>query len=219
MARNRDYVVVFGTKPVDPSLDAYVNEGYVRIDHWPPTSADYRKGRQVWGPGEARFIIWPKMKERKDLRRFKGVYAKCLDEIFIEGKWCIVADEALWLASRDGLGLSIPLGDTAYGTASNGVSLYLCVQRQANIPPVAWTSVTEAEIFHMGRTDDVRELASLGTYPPKAAIAAVQGAVGPGMTRDDTINGGRGHRFLSLPTRGGATWAMTEVEEPARSGA
>jgi hypothetical protein len=205
-ARLRSPVVVFGTKPVDPTLDSYVSEGYVRIDHWPPTNADYRKGRQVWQPGEARFIIWPQMKRREDLRKYRHVYAKALDEIFIEGHWCIVADEGLWLASRGGLGLAIPLGDTAYGTASNKVSLYLCVQRHANVPPVAWTSVAEAEIFHMGRTEDVRELASLGTYPPRAAIEVVQrGLADPD---DEEIS----HRFLSLPTRGGSRWAISEVE-------
>jgi len=198
MARNRSHVVVLGTKPVDPSLDAYVAEGYVRIDHWPPTNEDYRKGAKVWAEGDARFILWPKMKKREDLRRFRPVFAKCIEEVFIEGRWCIVCDEGLWLASRDGLNLGRHLSDLAFGSASNKVSLYLCIQRPANVPPVTWTSVSEAEIFHMGRTDDVRELASLGTYPPKAAVVAVQNL--------------RGHGFLSLPTRGGAEWAISQVD-------
>jgi hypothetical protein len=198
VARIRKFVVVFGTKPVDPSLVAYVDEGYIRIDHWPPTKQDYKKGAEVWPAGEARFIIWPKMVKRDDLRRFRDVYAKCMEEVFIEGRWCIVADEGLWIAGRGGLNLGQQLSDVAYGSASNKVSLYLCVQRQANVQPVTWTSVSEAEIFHMGRADDVRDMASLGVYPPKETIAAVQGL--------------RGHRFLSLPTRGGAEWSISEVD-------
>jgi hypothetical protein len=91
-----------------------------------------------------------------------------------------------------------PLGDIAYGTASNNVSLYLLVQRPANVPPVAWTSVSEAEIFKMGRRDDVRELASLGVYEPNQTIEVIQRL--------------RGHQFLSLPTRAQAEWSISEVD-------
>lgn len=196
-ARLRSCVVVLGTKPVDPSLDAYVDEGYVRIDHWPPTRSDFNKGRG-WVEGEARFILWPRITKREELRGMRSLYAKCFDDVFIQGKWCIVADEGLWISGKTGLNLGAQLGDIAYGSASNKVSLYLCVQRPSNVPPVTWTSVSEVEIFHMGRTDDVREMASLGTYDPKAVVPVVQQL--------------RGHAFLSLPTRGGAQWAISEVD-------
>lgn len=210
VARFRPAVVVFGTKPVDPSLDAYVNEGYVRIDHWPPTDADYRKGAKIWAPGTARFILWPEIKTLADLRRFGYLYAKAMDEIFIEGKWCVVVDEGLWIAAPTGLGLGQQLGDMCYGTASNGVSMYVLVQRPANVPPVVWTSVSEAELFHMGRRDDVRDLASLGTVDPNAAADVVQrlGTRLPGDPPKPWVP----HRFLSLPTRGGADWSVSEVD-------
>jgi hypothetical protein len=198
MARRRNPVVVFGTKPVDPSLDEYVAEGYVRIDHWPPTPRDYREGRKVWADGDCRFILWPHMKSRKDLRGFSHIYEKALDEIFIEGFWCIVVDEGLWLASPSGLGLALPLGDTAYGTASNNVSLYLLIQRPAGVPPVTWTSVSEAEIFSMGNREDVRKLASLGRQEPNQTIQVVRKL--------------QGHQFLSLPTRGQADWTISELD-------
>jgi hypothetical protein len=207
VARFRNPVVVFGTKPVDPSLDAYVAEGYYRIDHWPPLPRDYREGKKRWAPGECRFILWPHIKERKQLRGFRHVFAKAIDEIFIEGKWCVVVDEGLWLAAPRGLGLANELGDLAYGTASNEVSMYLLVQRPANVPPVAWTSVSEAEIFKMGRRDDVRELASLGVYEPNQTIEVVKSLNG------GTANlGNVGHQFLSLPTRGQAAWSISEVD-------
>lgn len=198
MARLRNPVVVFGTKPVDPSLDAYVDEGYVRIDHWPPEPKDYREGKKVWADGDCRFILWPHMKARADLRRFAQVYAKAMDEIFIEGYWTVVVDEGLWLAAPHGLNLGRALGDMAYSTASNKVSMYLLVQRPANVPPVAWTSVSEAELFKMGNRDDVRKLASLGVYDQNQTI--------------DTVRALRGHQFLSLPTRGQAEWTISEVD-------
>lgn len=195
MARQRDYVVVLGTKPVDGSLDAYVAEGYTRIDHWPPTSSDMRKGG--WDGNEARFILWPKIKKRADLRAFRAVYAKCLDDIFIDGRWCIVADEGLWLSARDGLNLGVALGDIAYGSASNQVSLFLCIQRPAGLPRITWASCADAYIFKTGVTNDLRELASLGTYDPKPVAQAIKRL-------------GR-YEFLALPCRGGSEWAVSKV--------
>lgn len=198
MARIRDYVVVFGTKPVDPQLTAYVDEGYYRIDHWPPTKQDFRKSG--WGEGEARFIVWPKITKREELRAYRHVYKDALDQIFIDGGWTVVVDEGLWLSGKSGLALGQELGDLAYGAGSNNVKLYLLVQRQANVSPVAWTSASQAMFFHMGRTDDVRELASLGTYPPRETVAVIQGL--------------RGHQFLALPCRAGEEWVISEVENP-----
>jgi hypothetical protein len=194
VARLRDYVVVCGTKPVDPSLDAYVSEGYTRIDHWPPVKKDFERQQE----GQARFILWPHMKAREDLRRFKAVYAKMLEDVFVEGRWCVVVDEGLWMAGRKGLGLETEIGDVAYGSASNKVSLYLLVQRESNVGPVAWTSVSDAMVFHMGRVSDVRDIASLGTKPPNDVVKVIQHL--------------RGHQFLELPCRGGADWSISEVD-------
>lgn len=194
LANLRRFVVVFGTKPVDPSLDAYIADGYKRIDHWPPQRSDFRD----MPDGVAHFILWPKIAKREDLRRFRPVYAKCFDDIFIEGRWTMVIDEGLWMAARTGLDLGKQMGDVAYSTASNKVSMVLLVQRPTNVPPVTWTSCSDALIFHLGRTDDVRELASMGTYDPKIAQTAVRQL--------------RGHQFLDLPCRGGAEWSVTQVE-------
>ncbi len=198
LANLRKYVVVFGTKPVDPSLDEYVADGYERIDHWPPTRHDFRNQEN----GQARFILWPKIKKREELRAHRAVYAKALDEIFIEGRWTIVIDEGLWMAAPTGLGLGRHMSDLFYGAASNKVTGVLLVQRPANVPPVTWTQCSDALIFHIGRTDDVRELASMGVYDPAEARAVVRSL--------------RGHQFLDLPCRGGAEWSITEVELGAR---
>lgn len=200
MARLSPYVVVLGTKPVDPSLDAYVKEGYVRIDHWPPTPADYRKGRRAgWDKDEVRFILWPKIEKRSQLRDLRPIYARLFDHVFIDGGWTVVADEGLWISAKTGLDLGPHMGDVAYGSASNGVSLYLCIQRPAGIPPVAWTSCSWAAVFHMGRLEDVRDIASLGVYPAQDCQLAVRQL--------------RGHQFLDLPCRGGAEWSISEYEQ------
>lgn len=203
-ARLRNYVVVFGTKPVDPSLDEYVAEGYTRIEQWPPTKKQLEPDRN----GDVRLILWPKIKKRSDLRNptIRAHYARCLDEAFIKGRWTLVVDEGLWMSRRDGLNLGMELGDICYGGASNKVTVMLIIQRPAGIPPIAWSSCTDAMVFHMGGTRDVRELASLGTVDPKSAVAAVHSLGG-----DDSDNE-PSHQFLALPCRGGKRWSISEVD-------
>jgi hypothetical protein len=193
-ARMRRYVVVLGTKPVDPSLDEYLAEGYERTEVWPPPRKLLTPDRN----GDVRLILWPKIKARADLRRHRQQYQRFLDHAFINGRWTIVADEGLWLASRTGLNLGSELGDIAYGSASNGVNLCLLIQRPAGIPRVTWSSVSDAMVFHSGVTNDTRELASLGTIDPKAVTMAIRQL--------------QGHDFLALPCRGGATWATSRVD-------
>jgi energy-coupling factor transporter ATP-binding protein EcfA2 len=195
VARIRQYTVVLGTKPRDSSLTAYEEEGYLRIDHWPPTRDDVR---QFDGLGEVRFLVWPKIQRREDLRRHRPLFVKVIEQIFAEGGWCIVVDEGIWATSKDGLDLGTELSDLAYGARSSHVSMILLAQRLPPRVPIIWTSVSQALLFHQGRTDDIRELASLGVYEPREAADAMQSL--------------KGHQFLDLPVRAQAEWSISEVD-------
>jgi energy-coupling factor transporter ATP-binding protein EcfA2 len=193
MLRLRPYVVVLGTKPRDESLDKYVAEGYRRISQWPPKPKELEPNRD----GQVKLLLWPEIRQYTDLRKYREEYRRCLGDIFTDGGWALGCDEGLWVASRKGLGLDSELADIAYGAASNKVSLHLCIQRPAGLSRVTWSSVSDAYVFHCGVTNDVRELASLGTYSPQDAGAAIRQL--------------QGHQFLRLPCRGGATWQVSEV--------
>lgn len=193
MLRQRSYVVVLGTKARDSSLEAYEDEGYRRITQWPPT----KKQLEPESDGSVRLLLWPEMKEYRDLRRHRETFRHFLGDAFAKGGWSIGCDEGLWVASNKGLGLDAELAAIAFGGASNKVSLYLCIQRPAGLSRVSWSSVYDAFVFHCGITGDVRELASLGIYNPRDAAQAIQSL--------------RGHQFLRLPCRGDATWQVTEV--------
>lgn len=194
----RDFAVALGTKPKDPSLQRYMDNGFLRIDHWPPTHADIRKGEDRWPPGKRWFLVWPKITTYPDLWKYRPLFQKVIGDVFAEGNWTIVADEGLWLGGREGLDLGKELSGLAYGAASNGVSMYLLMQRPAGLPRIIWSSVMMAEIFKCGLTNDIRELASLGTYEPKEVATAMKSL--------------RGHQFLDLPIRGRAEWSVSEVE-------
>lgn len=204
VSRLHDWVVVFGTKPVDPSLREYIEEGYTRIETWPPRRKEMREQYDRWGyradgnPRALRFVLWPKIKERKELVKFKQVYIDCMDDVFINGGWCLVMDEGLWLADTHALNLGPYMSQVAYGAASNGVSMHLLVQRPSNIPRVTWSSCSQALLFHMGVTDDISEMAALGTYNRPEV--------------KDAIGRLRGHEFLDLPVRGDGEWCVSEVD-------
>jgi hypothetical protein len=76
--------------------------------------------------------------------------------------------------------------------------MHLLVQRPAYVPPITWMSCMQSLIFHGGNTRDIRELASLGTYPPREAEQAMRQL--------------KGRQFLDLPCRGGREWSVSEVD-------
>ena len=194
LARDRTYVIALGTKMRDPEMDSYIEEGYTRVEEWPPP----RKALKPNDDGSVRIVLWPKIKSRADLRRFRPVYARCLDDCLVRGGWTIVADEGLWLSDRNGLALGDHLSAIAYTGRSSGVTLMMLVQRPRGVPVHTWTNASHAFIWHMGHTDDARELASLGTQQPRAVQSAVHSL--------------RGHDFLYLPCRAGADWAISCVD-------
>ena len=218
LARNRDYVVAWGTKKKDTSLDAYVDEGYIRIDEWPrngkPSSQLVRKTgangktrlvRKFYkfepdSEGKIRFLLWPEIQELSDIPKHSDTFRRCLSSIYGLGGWSIVMDETLVAVDRLGLNLDRHIALLASQGASNKVTLYLCMQRPSGLARLTWASVSDAYVFKSGVTDDVRELAALGTVPPKDAEWVLRNQI-------------KGHQFLHLPTRGqSAGWSISEVD-------
>ena len=201
MLRMKKTVLVLGTKPHDPSLDDYVyKEGYVRIDHWPPTAKELKQR----GPYEqVRLILWPEMKAYSDLRKFQHVYRQACRDIFVEGSWTLGVDEGLWVCGRKGLDLGDEISAIAYGGAGNGVSMHLVIQRPSGIPVITHESCHELYQFRTGNTNDLRELASYTGHSTAEFTDAVRG-----LNRG---NPERGHQFLHAPMIDGSRWEISEV--------
>lgn len=200
LARARDYNVVIGTKVRDREMDAYLAEGYYRIDHWPPLGKDWRAARKVNPEGKFWFCLWPKIKTREDLRSTanRRLFANALDDLLVDEGWTVVADEGLWLSSPRGLNVGAQLEALSYTGRSSKITLMILLQRPRGVPVLCWTSASYAFLWHMGNTDDVRELASLGVKDRRAAQLAVTQL--------------RGHDFLFLPCRATSDWAVTRVD-------
>jgi hypothetical protein len=201
LARDSMAVVVIGTKQTDSSLLAYVQEGYVRIEQWPPKKSEIEEARTP--SGSVRFILWPKFTDLASLNddHVKDEFQKLFDWAYLYGKLTIVCDESLWLAMRDGLDLGNTLVKMAFASASNEVSLFFLMQRPAGISRTTWSNVSDAYIFKMGVDNDLREMASLGTYDPKDVREVIK------KLQDKY--------FLKLPMRAGTPWTISKVSAEA----
>jgi hypothetical protein len=194
LARAQRFVMVLGTKPVDPEMDAYLAEGYTRIETWPPP----RRKMQPLNDGSVRLVLWPKIRKRSELRSFRPVYARFLEDAFIDKGWTIIGDEMLWLCSPKGLALADQLEAISYAGRTSSLTLMSLLQRPAGVPRNVWGNVSHAFLWKHGITNDTRELASLGTQDPKTVALAVTQL--------------KEFEFLYLPTRAGREWAISKVD-------
>jgi hypothetical protein len=201
MLRMKKTTLVLGTKPNDPSLDDYVyKEGFVRIDHWPPTAKELKQR----GPYEqVKLLLWPNMKTYADLKRYREVYRKAVQEISVEGSWTLSVDEGLWVCSRKGLDLGDEVSAIAYGGAGNGVSLHFVIQRPAGVPVIIHESCHELYNFRTGNTNSLRELASYAGKSTRDFNDAIRN-----LNRG---NPEKGHQFLHAPMTDGADWEVSEM--------
>lgn len=203
MLRMKRFSVVFGTKPKDSSLDEYITkEGFLRIDHWPPTKKELEKR----GPfGQVKLLLWPQTKRYEDLKSHAELFRQCLRDITVEGGWTLSVDEGLWTCSRKGLNLGEEISQLAIGGASNGLSLHLVIQRPAGIPVITYQSCHHAYLFKSGNTNDIRELASYGSHDTMDVARAIR--------QLNRGNPTKGHQFLYLPMTGGSEWGVSEVPQ------
>lgn len=200
MLRMKRAVVVIGTKPRDSSLDRYVEEGFIRIGHWPPTTKELRPR----GPFEqVKLLLWPQMKSYDELPRHYPTYRDALRQIAFEGGWTLSVDEGLYVCSRKGLNLGEEIRQIAFGGASNGVSLHIVIQRPAGLDPLIYGSCHEGYLFRMGNTNDIREIASYTGYDTIEVARAIR-ALNRG-------NPEKGHQFLYAPLVGGSSWEVSEM--------
>lgn len=199
LARDRRFVGVLGTKPRDDEMDAYLDEGYIRVYDWPPPAKALRPN----DAGEVRVVLWPKITTPEQIIGHRPVYARFLRSALADGGWTIVADEGLWLSARDGLNLGPQLSAVAYTGRSSHVTLLMLMQRPRGVPVHCWTNASHAFLWKVANTNDMRELASLGTYPPPDVVLALQ----QGFASE--------HEFLYLPCRAtgaGSGWAVSQVQ-------
>ena len=193
LLRVRRFVAVLGCKVEDESLERYERDyGYRRIDEWPPPASLY--------PDHARELVWPKIKTRPDIEKWRWLYLKTVDDIFSKGKWTLVLDDAIMLEER--IKLRLPVQDALFMGGSKQ-SVVTLAQRPAFVTKFTWSASSWAFLGRFEDDEDARSLSNLGGVNAKRIRAAMAGL------------DSRNHELLFVDARAGVgELVKTRVELP-----
>lgn len=140
----RKWVVVFGTKPRDRTLDKLVSDrGYHVIREWPPPPA----------PHGDRVILWPDMRDMAGIYQQQEQFAEAMGSIYRRGAWCVYLDELRYLTET--LKLAAYAEMLWQQGRSLGVSVVAGTQRPARVPLTAYDQATHLFLW---RDSDKRNL-------------------------------------------------------------
>lgn len=142
-------VVVFGTKPRDRTLSAL---GWPRISRWPP---DY---------GVHHVIVWPDYGDPAVAgSRHQRVFRPLMRQLFAEGAWTVVIDEAAYFEQKppDGLGLRAILVNYWQDARANDLTLMAGTQRPRHVVRSMWSEPKWLFVFRPDDEDDLRRVAQL----------------------------------------------------------
>jgi energy-coupling factor transporter ATP-binding protein EcfA2 len=141
----RSYVVVFGVKRRDDTLDDFRRDGYLRIKDW---------GHNGIGN---RLILWPEIRGAGHTDEQRRVFIDAMDAIYRQGGWCIVSDETSYL--DDVLGMEKWIKFILQQGRASGVSMVNMTQRPAFIPLACYDQATHLFLW---RDNDRRNLQRVG---------------------------------------------------------
>jgi len=145
----RTYVVAIATKRNDDTLESFKKERFTIIKKWPP---------HQW---EKRVILWikPTSLGKKDILSQREIISEALSDIYLAGGWCVFLDEAGYLSTTLGQGMSI--GMLMSQARSAGLSIVCGVQRPHSIAgqiPLEILNQAKHHIFF--KYEDRREIKS-----------------------------------------------------------
>lgn len=141
------YTAVFGTKPRDSSMDAFVSEGFIRLDNW--KSLDPRD--------YPRRVIWPHLRDLDTMvPEQRAVFKQAFQKIYIEGNWDLIIDEGYYIDEVLKLGNMLRLFYTQ--ARSMNIGLVLATQRPAWVPVEVYDQSTHLMFW---RDNDARNLKRL----------------------------------------------------------
>lgn len=159
----RTYVAVLATKPSDETLDDLIeNHGYDKYVEWLSVDPDRSPRR----------IIWPNAKKLGAKEEQAEVFHKVLDNIFVDGRWCVAIDEGYYFARR--LKLSDDMMDYWTQARSSKISFVVGTQRPAWVPLEMYDESTHLFIWRLNEEAALKRVSSLGAANEDVAKVAIQ---------------------------------------------
>jgi hypothetical protein len=146
----RQYVAIFGTKPVDENLERFQLEGYDLYTEWLAVDADKSPRR----------ILWPDARSLGAAAKQQVVFEHAMGAIYREGNWCVSVDEGWYIAVR--LKLDDEMRD--YWTQGRSLGLSFCVntQRPAWVPIEMYSEATHLFFWRTVEENAVKRISHLG---------------------------------------------------------
>lgn len=157
----RSYVVAFGTKPKDPTMDELVKRGWTKFQKWPPPQ------------NKQKVVLWPKVKDPRQMANVqRKVFDDALAEIYKQGSWCTWIDELYYMSNM--LGMKRQLQMIYTHARSLDISLLGATQRPAWVPLEAYSQAGHLIIWRTGYEDDLRKIGSMNGVSAKTIITVSQ---------------------------------------------
>lgn len=176
----RKWVLAFGTKPSDPTLDQLVRKGgFERLKRVP----DIVNGRP------RKVLIWPKTRgiEPRELELQRSIIAPAWSDAYGVGGWTMFADEMSYLVEH--LRMARPAKITWQQGRSSNVSLIAATQRPAWVPRDIYSAATHLFFWNTNDGDDLKRISGLNGLNSQAVRKIVAG-----------LDRG-GHEFLYVNTK------------------
>ncbi len=151
------WVVFFGTKPRDATLDTLKANGYRRVKKWADRS-----------PMDRRVLLWPDSKKLDAVIKQREVFQTALEEIFFVGSWCVVFDEVLEFVE------DLRLPNVVKRCLRQGRSSNLAVvsgsQRPVDVPLLCYSQATHLFLWGTNDAKDTKRFSEISGNVDKRAI-------------------------------------------------
>lgn len=116
------YVVVFGTKPKDPTMDRLVKSGYTKMKYW----------RSLDARNIPRRVVWPDARRIDSVNVQRHVFNDAIERIYREGNWTVAIDELWYFTNILKFDLYVKL--YYLQARSTNISLLAATQRPSSVP-------------------------------------------------------------------------------------
>lgn len=158
----RDYVVVFGTKAKDATLQKLIKQdGYIKAEEWPPP------------PWADRVVLWPKTRKATYRIEQQKVFYDALVEIYMSGGRCVYLDELRYVC--DTLRLAPYVENLWQQGRSLGISVVGGNQRPRFVPLNAYDQATHIFTWNFNDRENAKRLSEIVGIDEKEVTSIIRG--------------------------------------------
>lgn len=170
----RSYKIWTMTKPADDKLENHLlRKGYVRVPAFPKVPPDDVDAYLLWPAGSGQMTQEAHAKQRAIIRDM-------MNRVFTgpkggePGRWCLVFDEARYVADPAYLGLRREVNQLLIQGRSLRIAVVLGFQRPSWVPPEAYDQASHLFIANDNDRRNVQRFREIGGVDGEVVAATVQ---------------------------------------------